>query len=103
MSEITPPTFLWRDPVKAAASWSIDVTFADGSPVLHAISAGERLQIGEIDEVPTDDPVGDPGLLSDLGIEAARLTRLGERTLPGDALSVIAERVGFAEDYDRLR
>jgi putative tRNA adenosine deaminase-associated protein len=60
-------------------------------------------QIGEIDEVPTGDPVGDPGLLSDLGIEAARLTRLGERTLPGDALSVIAERVGFAEDYDRLR
>jgi putative tRNA adenosine deaminase-associated protein len=60
-------------------------------------------QIGEIDEVPTDDPVGDPGLLADLGIEAARLTRLGERTLPGDALSVIAERVGFAEDYDRLR
>jgi putative tRNA adenosine deaminase-associated protein len=60
-------------------------------------------QIGEIAEVPTDDPVGDPGLLADLGIEAARLTQLGERTLPGDALSVIAERVGFAEDYDRLR
>ena len=48
--EITPPTFLWRDPVKAAASWSIDVTFADGSPALHAVSAGDRLQIGEIDE-----------------------------------------------------
>ncbi|MGH3382740.1 MAG: tRNA adenosine deaminase-associated protein [Actinoallomurus sp.] len=60
-------------------------------------------QIGEIDEVLTGDPVGDPGLLADLGIEAARLTRLGERTLPGDALSVIAERAGFAEDYDRLR
>jgi putative tRNA adenosine deaminase-associated protein len=60
-------------------------------------------QIGDIDEVPTDDPVGDAGLLTDLGIEAARLTSLGERTLPGDALSVIAERAGFAEDYDRLR
>jgi putative tRNA adenosine deaminase-associated protein len=60
-------------------------------------------QIGDIDEVPTEDPVGDPELLADFGIEAARLTELGERTLPGDALSVIAERAGFAEDYDRLR
>lgn len=60
-------------------------------------------QIGEIDEVPTDDPVGDAGLLTDLGVAPDRLTQLGERTLPGDALSVIAERAGFAEDYDRLR
>jgi putative tRNA adenosine deaminase-associated protein len=60
-------------------------------------------QIGAIDEVPTDDPVGDPGLLADLGTDAARLTELGERRLPGDALSVIAERAGFAEDYERLR
>jgi putative tRNA adenosine deaminase-associated protein len=60
-------------------------------------------QIGDIDEVPTDDPVGDPGLLSDLGTEPERLTELGERRFPGDALSVIAERAGFAEDYDRLR
>jgi putative tRNA adenosine deaminase-associated protein len=60
-------------------------------------------QIGDIDEVPTEDPVGDAGLLADLGTEPARLTELGERTLPGDALAVIAERAGFAEDYDRLR
>jgi putative tRNA adenosine deaminase-associated protein len=60
-------------------------------------------QIGDIDEVPTEDPVGDAGLLSDLGTEPSRLTQLGERTLPGDALAVIAERAGFAEDYDRLR
>jgi putative tRNA adenosine deaminase-associated protein len=60
-------------------------------------------QIGEIDEVPTDDPVGDPGLLADLGTDAARLTELGERRLPGDALSVIAEQAGFADDYERLR
>jgi putative tRNA adenosine deaminase-associated protein len=60
-------------------------------------------QIGDIDEVPTEDPVGDAGLLSDLGTEPKRLTELGERTLPGDALAVIAERAGFAEDYDRLR
>jgi putative tRNA adenosine deaminase-associated protein len=60
-------------------------------------------QIGEIDEVPKEHPVGDPELLADLGTDAARLTELGDRTLPGDALSVIAERAGFAEDYDRLR
>jgi putative tRNA adenosine deaminase-associated protein len=60
-------------------------------------------QIGEIDEVPTEDPVGDPGLLADLGTEPVLLMELGERTLPGDALSVIAEHAGFAEDYDRLR
>jgi putative tRNA adenosine deaminase-associated protein len=60
-------------------------------------------QIGDIEEVPSDEPVGDPALLDDLGIEAERLTRLGERTLPGDALSVIAEKAGFAEDFDRLR
>jgi putative tRNA adenosine deaminase-associated protein len=60
-------------------------------------------QIGEIDETPTDDPVGDAALLEDLGIDPARLTMLGERTFPGDALSVIAEQAGFAEDYDRLR
>ncbi len=60
-------------------------------------------QIGDVDEVPTDDPVGDSGLLADLGTEAPRLTELGERRFPGDALSVIAERAGFAEDYDRLR
>lgn len=60
-------------------------------------------RIGDIDEVPTDEPVGDPALLEDLGIDPAQLTRLGERTLPGDALSVIAEQAGFAEEYDRLR
>jgi putative tRNA adenosine deaminase-associated protein len=60
-------------------------------------------QIGDIDEVPTDDPVGDPGLLADLGTDGARLTELGERRLPGDALSVIAEHAGFADDYERLR
>lgn len=60
-------------------------------------------QIGDIDEVPTDDPVGDSELLSDLGIDGARLTELGERRLPGDALAVISEQAGFAEEYDRLR
>jgi len=47
--EITPPTFLWRDPSDSPSLWTIDVTFTDGSPGIQAKSAGERLRIGEID------------------------------------------------------
>ena len=44
------PTFLWRDPgARAAASWSVEVTFADGSPALQRTSAGEPMKLGEID------------------------------------------------------
>jgi hypothetical protein len=47
--DIVAPTFLWRDPVESNTRWSIDVTFADGSPTLHMKSAGERMKVGEID------------------------------------------------------
>ncbi len=47
--DITPPTFLWRDPVVAAASWRVEITFADGSAALQVNAPGERLRIGEID------------------------------------------------------
>jgi tetratricopeptide (TPR) repeat protein len=47
--EITAPTFLWRDPAPDAKRWRIDISFADGSPGIHAESRGERLKIGEID------------------------------------------------------
>ncbi len=47
--EITPPTFLWRDPVKTATRWRIAVSFADGSPAIHALSLGPRPRIGPID------------------------------------------------------
>ncbi len=47
--EITPPTFLWRDPASGAASWRIDVDFGDGESVISATSSGERMRIGEID------------------------------------------------------
>jgi putative tRNA adenosine deaminase-associated protein len=60
-------------------------------------------QIGDSAEAPSDEPAGDPGLLADFGLDSAQLTGLGERALPGDALAVIAERAGFAEEYDRLR
>jgi tetratricopeptide (TPR) repeat protein len=45
---ITPPTFLFRDPV--ATSWRVKVTFVDKAPALHAmIPQGERMKIGPID------------------------------------------------------
>jgi hypothetical protein len=47
--EITPPTFIWHDESNAAASWKIDVSFSDGSPVMHFQSKGAHLRIGEID------------------------------------------------------
>jgi len=47
--EITPPTFLWRDDNASAKTWQIDLTFADGSAPVHAVSAGEPMPIGEID------------------------------------------------------
>jgi putative tRNA adenosine deaminase-associated protein len=60
-------------------------------------------QFDDSEEAATEDPIGDPELLADLGTSPDALTALGERTLPGDALSVIAEGAGFAEEYDRLR
>jgi hypothetical protein len=44
---ITSPTFMWRD--AAGTSWSIDVTFADKSAPIHALSKGERMHLGAID------------------------------------------------------
>ncbi len=60
-------------------------------------------QIGKTEDARDHEPVGDAALLADLGTTPARLTDLGERALPGDALGVIAEHAGFAEEYDRLR
>ena len=47
--EITPPTFIWRDAAADATRWRIDIAFADGWAEMHLQSAGEQLQIGEID------------------------------------------------------
>lgn len=57
--EITPPTFLWRDPVESNSAWQIDVTFANGSPAIHLKSPGQRMNIGPIDPrtiAPTNQP-----------------------------------------------
>jgi Flp pilus assembly protein TadD len=47
--ELTPPTFLWRDTAVNATSWTIDISFPDGSPGIHTKSAGDPMHIGEID------------------------------------------------------
>ena len=44
---ITPPTFLWRDGL--AATWTIEVHFADNTPAFRVESKGERMHIGAID------------------------------------------------------
>jgi len=45
--EITAPAFLWRD--KTATTWRVDVSFGDGSPVIHVAARGEYIRVGEID------------------------------------------------------
>lgn len=44
---ITPPTFIWRDPV--ADSWTIDFGFADGTPGIALPIHAVRMQLGELD------------------------------------------------------
>jgi Flp pilus assembly protein TadD len=47
--ELPAPTWQWRDLGGLATSWEVEVRFADGSPALHAVSAGEPLRLGESD------------------------------------------------------
>jgi len=50
-------------------------------------------------------PAGDFELLSDLGVSSDELLELSveEGMLPADILSVLAERLSFADELDRLR
>ncbi len=54
--EITPPTFLWRDPAESANRWIIEISFADPSAAMRFETPGEFLQPGKID------PVAGPGI-----------------------------------------
>ena len=47
--DISPPTFHWRDASPEAASWLIEIVFAEHGPHIKVWSAGEKLQVGEID------------------------------------------------------
>jgi putative tRNA adenosine deaminase-associated protein len=55
-----------------------------------------------IGEAPDEEPAGETTLLDDLGTDADRLVELSEGTRPGDALTLLAEQVGFADEFDRL-
>jgi Flp pilus assembly protein TadD len=48
--EITPPTFLWRDPSGTAATWRIRIAFAASGPDIQLQSSGELMRVGEIDD-----------------------------------------------------
>jgi putative tRNA adenosine deaminase-associated protein len=54
---------------------------------------------------PVAEPVGDAGLLADLGTPADTLLALcaEEGMLPGDVLTAVGERAGFLEVLDELR
>jgi len=47
--EITPPTFLWRDPDPSVSAWRIEIRFSDGRNPVRLRSKGEPLAVGEID------------------------------------------------------
>jgi putative tRNA adenosine deaminase-associated protein len=49
------------------------------------------------------DPAGDATLLEDLGVAPGSMLRLSDGMAAGDALLEVAENVGFAAEYDRLR
>ena len=54
---------------------------------------------------PVAEPVGDSGLLSDLGTSASELLELcaEEGLLPADVLTTVAERAGAAEALEQVR
>jgi len=47
--EFPAPTWLWRDPDRAASVWTITVSFEGGPAAIRLKSAGERMRIGKID------------------------------------------------------
>ena len=47
--EITPPTFLWRDPNPTARRWVVQVTFPDHTEAIRIEVPGEPMRVGELD------------------------------------------------------
>jgi putative tRNA adenosine deaminase-associated protein len=62
------------------------------------IGAAEEAPEGGVDGAPD----GDRELLVDLGMDAQGLDELSERVLPADALLIVADKAGFADEFDRL-
>ena len=87
---ITPPTFLFRDPV--ATSWRVKVSFADKAPALHAvIPHGERMKIGPIDPETVSDTNEPPKLNEQIAQsftwipDAATWTAIQQHSVSGPA------------------
>jgi len=51
--DLTPPQFAWRDNNPAATVWSIEILFGEKGRPIQAWSAGEKMQIGAVDETLT--------------------------------------------------
>jgi Flp pilus assembly protein TadD len=57
--EFPAPTWRWRDSQPGSTSWQIDISFADGSAPIRAVSPGLRMSVGESDPrcvSPTNEP-----------------------------------------------
>ena len=102
--EITPPTFLWRDSVKGATFWKIDISFGGGGAAIHATSKGERPRIGRIDPDCVADTNQPPRLTPDMAAahawtpDAATWQAIKRRSVAGAATVNIAGFRGDAPD-----
>jgi putative tRNA adenosine deaminase-associated protein len=83
-----------------------------GEAVLSQLVEDYRLSEGSDDEDEEDEPVvlpaepiGEFGILDDLGIQSGDLNRLAEAigTSPAAAVSFLADRLGFAEALEAVR
>ena len=53
--DLIPPQFAWRDNNPAATIWRIEVIFGEKARSIQVWSAGEKMQIGPVDETLTGD------------------------------------------------
>ena len=94
--EIAAPTFLWRDADPRAAAWTIDIDFHDGSPAIHAQSAGAPPRIGEIDPRAVSDTNRPPEFTPEIAAahswtpDADTWAQVKKRSVERDAVVSIA-------------
>ncbi|MBZ5736370.1 tRNA adenosine deaminase-associated protein [Nocardioides sp. TRM66260-LWL] len=83
-----------------------DVTAADewdlAESALELLGLADADDLGDLADPDHPRPVGDLGLLADLGVEAAELAELLDdpELYPDEALSEIADLLGFGEIFD---
>jgi len=102
--EITPPTFIWHDSAESATYWRIAIAFADGSALIKAESAGERLSLGEVDPRCTSSTNEVPKLTPELASAHTWIPRaevwekIKKHSVAGAAVVTIN---GFSEPHAR--